>query len=58
MKMYWWQGGLHLESESTEEGKAIDFFISNLKFTKFEDEVPAGPVGAIERNDQKAVVAI
>ncbi len=58
MKVYWWQGGFHLKPESKAEGKALALLMSNLQFTNLGHEVPSGPVGAIERNNQEPVVAV
>ncbi|MDE0146657.1 MAG: hypothetical protein OXI53_08645 [Nitrospira sp.] len=59
MKVCWWQGKIHLEpGVEKAEGKALELLMSNLQFTNLGHEIPSGPVGAIERNNQEPVVTV
>ena len=56
--MFWWQGGLHLEPESKEEGEALELLTSNLLFTNLSNKIPSGPFRVFEGNNQEAVIAV
>lgn len=58
MKVYWWQGGLHLEPESQEEREALHLLTSRLNFIDLREEVPSGPVGPVKGIDQNSVIAV
>ena len=58
MKMFWWQGGLHLEPKSKEEGEALELLTSNLQFTNLRNKIPSGPLRVFEGNNQDAVIAV
>ena len=58
MKMSWWQGGIHLELESKEEGEALELLTSNLQFTDLGNKIPSCPFRVVEGNNQEAVIAV
>lgn len=42
MKVYWWQGGLHIHPETKEESKALAVVADNLQFGYRSMEVVGG----------------
>ena len=58
MKVYWWQGGVHIEPESQEEREALYFLTNKLNLVNLSHEIPAGPVGPIKGINQEPVVAV
>lgn len=54
MKIYWWQGGLHIEPENEQEVAALGLIGSNL--VNVDEGVPTGPID--ESNNQKTVVGV
>jgi hypothetical protein len=43
MKVFWWQGGLHLEPELSTESEALKVLTDNLKLVDISQDVPTGP---------------
>ena len=44
MKVYWWQGGLHLEPENDEERKALQRITQDLKLIDLRTKPMTGKV--------------
>ena len=57
MKVYWWQGGLHLEPESRSEAEALDLVASNLHAVQINEGAATGPVLG-NLCDQKPIVSV
>lgn len=45
MKIFWWQGGLHVEPETPEEGKAMQTLYKAAKRWSIAGEGGRGPKG-------------
>jgi hypothetical protein len=61
MKVYWWNGGLHLEPQNDAERSALVALTKNvrtLELVQINSGVPTGPIAAIERHDEQAVAGI
>ena len=43
MKCFWWQGGIHIEPESAEEGKAMRLLYDAAKRTSIAADGGDGP---------------
>lgn len=43
MKVFWWQGGLHAEPETAEEGKAMRLLYDSIKRTSIAADGDDGP---------------
>jgi len=44
MKVFWWELGLHIEPESSEESKALHLLWNNVRCTSITaDEAGSGP---------------
>ena len=44
MKVYWWQGGVHIEPESTKEREALLIIIESLNLIDVHD-IEGNPYG-------------
>lgn len=55
MKVFWWQGGLHLEPETSSETSALQTLWSGLSRVEVDHGVLGGPVTAIPVHDQQPV---
>ncbi len=55
MKVFWWQGGLHLEPESGEEAKALESIVTGLHVVDINQSVPSGPIEA-NLGDKNSVI--
>ena len=49
--MFWWQGGLHIEPQSTEEHELLQRFTDMLKAGKVVYVPPPGPVFHSDNKD-------
>ena len=58
MKARWWQGGLHLERESSEDDAILMGLMNLLKVVRVEDKVTVRPIAIVETNDQQSVVGV
>ena len=68
MRVFWWQGGVHLESESDKECIALEVLmqnlplvsslIENLKFTDPLEESMTGEVPVLQGSDEESVVGV
>ena len=61
MRVYWWQGGVHLHPESDEDHKALQVMTRNLKFVDLRDDVkrrPSDYMRVREGDDQESVVSV
>ena len=52
MKIFWWQGGLHVEPENDDERKALLTLSNTLDGVDLGQELLSGPSNAIDGNDQ------
>ena len=46
MKVFWWQGGLHAEPETPEEGRAMQLLFENCKRSSIAADGEAGAKAA------------
>ena len=58
MKAVWWQDGIHLSPDSTEEREALVTLWRALEGIQVHHDVPTGPVGAVGANDQERMVEV
>lgn len=58
MKVFWWQGGLHLEPASEDESVALEGLVKLLGGVQIDHRILAGPVGAVETDNQQPVVRV
>ena len=56
MKIYWWQGGVHIEPESAKEREALCKFTELLDVVRVCDGVERSPIGAVETGNQQSVI--
>ena len=63
MKIYWWQGGLHIEPQTDKEFAALAKVTEILEGEwlngiKIYHSVPTGPVRGLESSNKKPVVRV
>lgn len=60
MKVFWWQGGVHIEPENDEDRVALLAITAVLPWNgiRVGNEVPTGPAGSVKLSDEKAVVGV
>ena len=58
MKVYWWNGGLHVEPEDDTERTALGVVVDSLNVVEFDQEVLPRPVGVIDPRDEHPVVGV
>jgi hypothetical protein len=44
MKVFWWQTGLHVEPENSEEFEALRIVTRRLEIADLEQAVPGSPI--------------
>ena len=55
MKIFWWQGGVHIEPETHEERKTLGVLFKNIKTV---EQVNTALVGGLYRNNQESIVNV
>ena len=55
MKVFWWQGGLHLEPENSEDASALRVLSSSLHIVDVVKNVNTGPICGDLRNEKPVV---
>jgi hypothetical protein len=43
MRVYWWQGGLHLQPDNEKESEALGVLVESLNFIDIDHGFPRGP---------------
>jgi hypothetical protein len=56
MKVYWWQGGLHLQPENEKESEALGLLTDSLNLVNVDHGVPRGP--DTHRGNEDSIVAM
>ncbi len=60
MKVYWWQGGVHVEPENGDERRTLSELVkalqTGLKIIDLGHAIPDGPV--LDLDDKKPVVGV
>ena len=56
MKVYWWQGGIHIEPESAKEREALFYLTERLKLVQIGHGIEKSPFGTVETGDQQSVI--
>ena len=56
MKIYWWQGSLHIEPESDEDRVFLVESLEVLERVRINQEIPASPFVAVQTSNEKPVV--
>lgn len=51
MRIFWYQGGLHLQPESIEECQALDLLSKNVKFERPPEMLCSTPSGESEAGE-------
>lgn len=51
MRVFWWQGGLHLEPETEVEAEAMLFLLNSVKYERPTDPREA-PVSVADRGER------
>ncbi len=54
MRIFWWQGGLHVQPESDPERAALVLLSDSLNGVQINQGIPAGP-GIDGRNEQSVI---
>ena len=44
MKIFWWQGGVHIDPENQEEREALIVLLDNLKILDVKEIIPTPPL--------------
>ena len=57
MQAKWWQGGLHLNPESQEDGELLEAFLRLLDVVRVSDEVMSIP-GTADGNNHEAIIEV
>jgi hypothetical protein len=47
MKVFWWQGGLHAEPETSEERKAMALLLGSAQLTSIANADDSGPSASV-----------
>jgi hypothetical protein len=58
MRVFWWQGGLHVEPNGPIELAALKVLCEGLNVGELSHEVHGGPIAAIPVHDQQAVAGV
>ena len=56
MKIYWWQGGVHIEPESAKERESLCNFTEHLNISQIGPGIERSPIGTVETGDQQSVI--
>ena len=52
IRVFWWQGGLHLEPQTDEQRELLVSLQRVLELAEFDHQVHAGPAASVEFGDQ------
>lgn len=58
MKVFWWNGGLHLEPVGDGEREALLALTANVRVLELVEpalQIATGPIGAVSVHDEQAV---
>jgi hypothetical protein len=55
MKMFWWQGGLHIAPETKEESGALEIVANALHGIDVNERIPSGPIEGKFANENAVV---
>jgi len=58
IRVFWWQGGLHLEPQTDEQRELLVSLARVLELAEFDHQVHSGPIVSVELRDQKPVVGV
>ena len=58
MRIYWWQGGLHIEPDTDTDRAALEILSDSLKLANVGQGVPGGPIGPIDLDNHQSVIRI
>ena len=58
MKVYWWQGGVYIEPELTEEREALFTLTKSLNLVDVDQNIPGSPTGVLKGNNKESVIGI
>ena len=59
IRVFWWQGGLHIEPQTDEQRAALVGLWGLLsEDVRIDHGVHPGPVGAVQADDQEPVIAV
>ncbi len=58
MRVFWWQGGVHIEPETDEQRTLLVGLLAALDAVRIGHEVVPSGIRAIEFTDQQPVVGI
>jgi len=56
MKIFWWQLGLHLEPETSEESKALRLLVNNAKLTTIGADPSLESTGVLCQQSLESIV--
>ena len=56
MRIFWWQGGVHIHPETDEESDALLVITKSLESAQFNDGIPSSPTGTIQTDDDQSVI--
>jgi hypothetical protein len=58
IRVFWWQGGLHLEPQTDEQRELLVSLCRFLELAKLGHQVHSSPAATVEFSDEQAVVAV
>jgi hypothetical protein len=56
MKVFWWQGGLHLQPDDEKESEALGTLAESLNFINIDHSIPRGP--SVNRGNENSVIVM
>jgi hypothetical protein len=58
IRVFWWQGGLHLEPQTDEQRQQLVSLLRVLGGVRVDHESHASPIGAVHALDEKPIVGV
>lgn len=58
MRVFWWQGGLHLQPATDSERSILNGLYESLQTADFGHEVHSSPIRLVEAGHQEPVIRI